>query len=206
MEIAIRQVKDGQEAAFAQARAAFISKLTQQSGVEQDWEFHSFFTLPKPDRSDVFVGMTRYASAAAMQTIADAILASPEAGQFFSTFDMKAFVAVQPVDDSDFRLEELINPGNVLEVAVRTVHPEQVAEFEPRRAAFFELIAQQQGYLFDQEFVDLQTGDQVVLIGWESQEAFQAAAVYLQSQPQMGEFFSILEVKAYQALQFHSPE
>lgn len=53
---------------------------------------------------------------------------------------------------------------------------------------------------FDKEFIDLQTGDKVVLIGWKSMEDFQKGAGYLQTQPQMGEFFSILNVKAYQAL------
>lgn len=42
------------------------------------------------------------------------------AGNFFSAFDMKAFVMVQPTDGGDFVLEDYINaPGQVLEVAVR---------------------------------------------------------------------------------------
>jgi len=200
LEIAIRKVKEGQDEAFVNARTAFINKLKAQDGIQKDWEFKSFFTMPEPDNTDVFVGMTRYESAEAMQKVADNLMQSPEAGQFFGTFDMKAFLAVQPADGSDFKLEDHINAGNVLEVAVRTVKEGNEAVYDTKRKGFFDLIAQQEGYLFDKEFIDLQTGDKVVLIGWKSMEAFQQGAGYLQTQPQMGDFFSILNVKAYQAL------
>lgn len=38
------------------------------------------------------------------------------------------------------------------------------------------------------------------MIGWKSMEDFQKGAGYLQTQPEMGELFGILNVKAYQAL------
>lgn len=200
LEIAIRKIKEGQDDAFVKTRTAFISKLKAQQGIQKDWEFKSFFTMPEPDNTDVFVGMSRYESAEAMQNIANNLMQLPEAGAFFSTFDMKAFVAVQPADGSDFKLEDHIKEGNVLEVAVRTVKEGSENEFDAKRKAFFDLIAQQEGYLFDKELIDLQTGDKVVLIGWKSMADFQKGAGYLQTQPQMGEFFSILNVKAYQAL------
>jgi heme-degrading monooxygenase HmoA len=200
MEIAIRKVKEGQDEAFVNARTAFIGKLKSQNGIQKDWEFKSFFTMPEPDDTDVFVGMTRYESAEAMQEIANNLMKSPEAGQFFGTFDMKAFVAIQPADGGDFKLEDYIKAGNVLEVAVRTVKEGKEDEYDAKRKGFFDLIAQQDGYIFDREFTDLQTGDKVVLIGWKSMEDFQKGAGFLQTQPQMGEFFEILNVKAYQAL------
>ena len=91
MEIAIRRVKVGQDSEFVNARTAFIKRLKDQNGIEKDWEFKSFFTMPEPDETDVFVGMTRYESAEAMQEIANNLMQSPEAGKFFGTFDMKAF-------------------------------------------------------------------------------------------------------------------
>lgn len=200
MEIAIRKVKAGKDEAFLKARNAFINKLKDQDGIERDWEFKSFFTMPEPDETDVFVGMTRYESAAAMQKIADKLMQSPEANQFFNTFDMKAFVAVQPADGGDFKLEDHIGKENVLEIAVRTVKQGHEADFEAKRKTFFDLIAQQDGYLFDREFIGLQSGDKVVLIGWKSFEDFQKAAGFLQKQSEMAEFFGILDVKAYQAV------
>lgn len=200
MEIAIRKIKEGQDEEFVNARTAFIGKLKSQNGIQKDWEFKSFFTMPEPDDTDVFVGMTRYESAEAMQEIANNLMQSPEAGQFFGTFDMKAFVAIQTADGGDFKLEDYIKAGNVLEVAVRTVKEGNENEYDVKRKGFFDLIAQQDGYIFDREFTDLQTGDKVVLIGWKSMEDFQKGAGFLQTQPQMDEFFGILNVKAYQAL------
>jgi len=200
MEIAIRKVKAGQENEFIAARSVFIGKLKEQSGVEKDWEFKSFFTMPEPDDTDVFVGMTRYESTDAMQAIANKLMQSPEAGAFFRTFDMKAFVALQSADSGNFKLEDHIKASNVLEVAVRSVQPGKEGEFDEKRNAFFDVIAQQAGYLFDQEFIDLQTGDRVVLIGWQSMEDFQKGVRALQTKPQMSDFFEILNVRAYQAL------
>lgn len=205
-EIAIRKVKPGKEKEFRAARLAFIKKLKEQEGIEQDWEFKSFFTMPEPDDTEVFVGMTRYASPEAMQRIADKLMQSPEAADFFSAFDMKAFVAVQAEDGSYFKLEDHIGEGNVLEVAVRSPKAGMEDKFSGARKAFFDLIAQQDGYLFDKEFVGLQTGAKVVLIGWKSIEDFQKAAGVLQTKPEMGAFFGILDVKAYQALTFSSNE
>ena len=200
LEIAIRKVKAGKDKEFVAARTAFINELKKQKGIVRDWEFKSFFTMPEPDDTDVFVGMTRYESPAAMQAIADKLMASPKAGEFFGTFDMKSFVAVQTADGKPFKLEDHISGSNVLEVAVRSVKEGQADGFAPMRKAFFDLIAKQDGYLFDREFIDLQSGDKVVLIGWESMEDFQKGAGFLQTQPEMGAFFSILDVKAYQAV------
>ncbi|NCN04718.1 MAG: hypothetical protein GW949_03715 [Spirochaetales bacterium] len=62
MEIAIRKVKIGLDKEFENNRNAFIQLLKQQDGVQKDWEFKSFFTMPEPDDTDVFVGITRYES------------------------------------------------------------------------------------------------------------------------------------------------
>lgn len=201
MEIAIRRVKADMDEQFVAARSAFIAKLKEQPGVEKDWEFKSFFTMPGEDDTDVFVGMTRYASAETASGIAGKLMNTELAGNFFATFDMKAFVLVQPADGGDFVLEDYINaPGQVLEVAVRvpTVSEE---EFQAGRDAFFGVVAQQPGYIMDREFIDLQSGAKVVLIAWESLEHFQAALGVLQTREEMGRFFGMIKAKAYQAIQ-----
>ena len=58
--------------------------------------------------------------------------------------------------------------------------------------------------MFDKEFVDLQSNDKVVLIGWRSQADFQQALGALSTRPEMQAFFGILDVKAYQALTLSS--
>lgn len=207
MEIAIRQVKAGQDEAFVTARADLIRELKAQDGVEQDWEFQSFFTMPEPNETDVFVGMTRYASLDVVTKISEKLMGTDAAQTFFGTFDMQAFVLVQPVDGSAFKLEEVINqPGQVLEVAVRTPKAGMEEQFQPLRDAFFAQVAAQPGYMMDKEFVDLQSGANVVLIAWETLEDFQNALGVLSEQPEMGAFFSILDVQAYQALQLTTNE
>lgn len=202
MEIAIRQVKAGQDEAFVTARAALIRELKAQDGVEQDWEFQSFFTMPEPNETDVFVGMTRYASLDVVTQISEKLMGTDAAQAFFGTFDMQAFVLIQPVDGSLFKLEEVINqPGQVLEVAVRTPKVGMEEQFQPLRDAFFAQVAAQPGYIMDKEFIDLQSGANVVLIAWETLEDFQNALGVLSAQPEMGAFFNILDVQAYQALQ-----
>jgi hypothetical protein len=150
--------------------------------------------------------MTRYESAEAMQKIAGKLMNTRAAADFFSTFDMKSFVAVQAEDGGYFKLEDHIEDGNVLEVAVRSPKAGMEDRFPEARKGFFDLIAQQEGYLFDKELVDIQTGDKVALIGWRSMDDFQKALGILQTKPEMGAFFGILDVKAYQALTLSSNE
>lgn len=207
LEIAIRKVKAGQEDAFVAARANLIGLLKAQDGVEKDWEFQSFFTMPVPDDGDVFVGMTRYDSTGTVKRISDKLMSSPEAGAFFSTFDMKAFVLVTPADERPFQLENIIqHAGQVLEVAVRTPKAGMEDQFQSLRDAFFGKAAEQPGYIMDREFIDLQSGANVVLIAWESQEAFQNALGILQTQPEMGAFFGAIDAQAYQAMTLTSNE
>lgn len=201
MEIAIRKVKLGMETAFVDARTAFITELKKQEGVAKDWEFKSFFTMPEPDDTDVYVGMTRYTSAESASGIAGKLMNTDLAGNFFATFDMKAFVMVQTADGKDFVLEEYINaPDHVLEVAVRVPTVSDEA-FQAGRDAFFSVVAKQPGYIMDREFIDLQSGAKVVLIAWESLEHFQTALGVLQTREEMGRFFGMIEAKAYQAVQ-----
>lgn len=201
MEIAIRKVKAGQEDAFVAARANFIRLLKAQDGVEKDWEFKSFFTMPELDDSDVFVGMTRYNSMETVGRLSEKLMGSPEAAAFFGTFDMKAFVLVTPADGQSFKLEDVIqHEGQVLEVAVRTPKAGMEGQFQALRDGFFGKAAEQPGYIMDREFIDAQSGANVVLIAWESQEAFTNALGVLQTQPEMGAFFSAIDAQAYQAM------
>lgn len=204
MEIAIRKVKAGQDAEFAAARSALIARLKEQPGVEKDWEFKSFFTMPGTDDTDVFVGMTRYENVDAVSRISEELMSSDEAQNFFGTFDMKAFVLVKPADGRGFVLEQYLqSPEHVLEVAVRTPTVSE-EEFQSGRDAFFAAAAEQPGHIMDREFVDLQSGARVVLILWESVEAFQNALGVLQGRPEMGVFFGMIDVQAYQAVQLVS--
>ena len=201
LEIAIRKVKAGQEEAFVQARAAFINELKKQEDVERDWEFKSFFTMPEEDDTDVFVGMTRYASMDAVAQISSRLMDTDIAQSFFTTFDMKAFVLASPADGDDFRIEDInTSPEHELEVAVRTPKGGMEDQFDALRKDFFDLVAAQPGYLMDKEFIDLQTGAKIVLSAWETHNAFQNALGILSTKEEMGAFFTAIDASAYQAM------
>ncbi|WP_375267134.1 hypothetical protein [Planktotalea sp.] len=123
----------------------------------------------------------------------------PVVQSFFEKVNMQAFVQASPADGAPFILEDYINKaGQVLEVAVRTPKASEESNFDAARAGFFGKVAEQPGYIFDREFVTAD-GQNVVMIGWESQSDFMTALGTLSQMPEMGAFFGIIDASAYQA-------
>ena len=143
-EIAVRKVKDGQKDDFASRRADFINKLKAQEGVSNDREFQSFYALPEPDKQEVFIGMTQYATGNTVGKVQRKVLG--EFMKFAKTMDLKAYVFVQPNEGGAFDLGKLASkPGQVLELAVRRVKPGQEAAFQSSRKAFVNWLGTQNG-------------------------------------------------------------
>jgi hypothetical protein len=198
-EIAIQEIRNGDVADWTAARAPLLEGLAQTPGVEADWTLRAFFTFPEPGPLPVFVGMTRWSSIEDFNTAASQMMEMPVVQSFFEKVNLQAFVQVAPADGQPFVLEDYINaPGQVLEVAVRTPMAGHEDEFDEARAAFFGRVAEQDGYIFDREFVTAD-GQRVVMIGWDSQEQFMAALGALSQMPEMGAFFGIIDASAYQA-------
>lgn len=198
-EIAIQEVKNGDVADWAAARAPLLEGLAQTPGVEEDWTLKAFFTFPEPGPLPVYVGLTRWSSIEDFGAASQAMMTMPVVQSFFEKINMQAFVQVAPADGQPFILEDYINePGQVLEVAVRTPKAGQEGDFDAARAGFFGKVAEQDGYIFDREFVTAD-GQRVVMIGWESQPQFMAALGALSQMPEMGAFFGIIDASAYQA-------
>lgn len=84
LELAVRRVKDGQDAAFQSSRKAFVNWLNGQEGVVGSWEFK---VVGGKAIDGMTVGMSVYESQAAFQAIAGKVQTLPEAGAYFSTFD-----------------------------------------------------------------------------------------------------------------------
>lgn len=198
-EVAIQEVKNGDAADWAAARAPLLEGLAQTPGVEADWTLRAFFTFPEPGPLPVYVGLTRWSSIDDFNTASQAMMTMPVVQDFFEKVTMQAFVQAAPADGQPFILEDYINrPGQVLEVAVRRPKSGEEDNFDAARAAFFGRVAEQPGYVFDREFVTAD-GQRVVMIGWDSQENFMAALGTLSQTPEMGAFFGIIDVGAYQA-------
>ena len=198
-EIAIQEVKNGDVADWTAARAPLLEGLAQTPGVEEDWTLKAFFTFPEPGPLPVYVGLTRWSSIEDFGAAAQAMMTMPVVQSFFEKVNMQAFVQVAPADGQPFILEDYINePGQVLEVAVRTPKAGHEGDFDAARAGFFGKVAEQDGYIFDREFVTAD-GQRVVMIGWDSQPQFMAALGALSQMPEMGAFFGIIDASAYQA-------
>ena len=98
VEIAIRQVKTGQENSFINARGNFINLLTAQDYVSNDREYQSFYHFnPAQDSTRaVYIGMTQYEDLETFQNVGNTLGSTSEASAFFSTFDALVFTAMKP--------------------------------------------------------------------------------------------------------------
>jgi hypothetical protein len=179
VEIAIRQVKTGQLAAFEQARTNFINLLKQQDGVSNDREYASFFHFnPAQDTSRrVYIGMTQYEDLATFQKVGSDIGSSAEAGAFFSTFDALVFTAMKPkVSGTEVDLSQVAQSGQIMEVAVRdlSLYPNfNQADYEAKLNAFLAVLAQQTGRVAEYQWVSVLDPNIVVgMTVYESQQAF----------------------------------
>lgn len=84
LELAVRKVKDGQDAVFETSRKDFVNWLNKQEGVVGSWEFK---VVGGADTEGLTVGMSVYESQEAFQAIAEKVQQLSEAGAYFSTFD-----------------------------------------------------------------------------------------------------------------------
>ena len=194
MEIAVRQVKEDRLGDFVAARADFIALLKAQDGIVADREFESFFALPQPDETPVYIGMTVYESMDVVQAVGAALLETPEAAAFFDTFDFKAYVFVMPPEDFDLTTLAA-EDGQVLELAVRAVNEDMDEKFVETRDAFVTLLSEQDGALesYELEVVSEDEAGRNITVGmtvYENQEKFQMILGGLQQEAVTGEYFA----------------
>lgn len=202
-EIAVRQVKEGMKADFEAARTNFIEILVQQKGVSNDREFSSFYALPEPDKREVFIGMTEYASFKTPGKVQSKMSVVSKFLKFKKTMDLKAYVFVQPTEGGNFNLATLATkPGQVLELAVRRVKSGQETAFETSRNDFVNWLNKQEGVVGSWELKVVGGADtEGLTVGisvYESQSTFQAIAGKVQQLPEAGKYFSTFDPVALQ--------
>lgn len=200
-EIAVRMVKEGMKEEFVKTRKNFITKLKAQAGVSKDREFQSFYSLPKPDEREVFIGMIQYSSADILPQIQQAVGADFMA--FAKTMDLKAYVFVQPIEGKKFNLKKLaLKEGQVLELAVRRIKKGQEDAFQMSRKAFVNWLNAQDGVVGSWEFQVVAGQDtEGLTVGmsvYESKEKFQAIAGKAQTLPEAGKYFATFDPVALQ--------
>jgi len=201
VEIAIRKVKKGRLDEFKKARAVFITELKKQEGVVVDREFQSFYALPAPDDTEVFIGMTTWASMEAFGAAGQNLLGTAVAQNFFDTFDFKAYAAVKPPEGFDLRTLAS-RPGQILELGVRSTPSEQQEAFDQTKPPFIEFLTSQDGVLEDYELEVVSENEQNLSVGmtvYDSQESFQKIAESgLLQHPITGAYFATFTLVASQ--------
>lgn len=202
-EIAVRKVKAGMLDTFKEKRTAFISELKKEDVALVDREFESFYALPQPDDSEVYIGMTEWSSMEAASEVGQRLSSTQLATDFFSTLDFKAYLYAKPIEGPPFDLASLAaKPGQVLEIAVRSINPGMEAEFQASRKEFVEMLSQQEGALESYELeVVFSQSDQNLAVGmtvYESQEKFQTISASIMQDALTQKYFSTFAPVAVQ--------
>lgn len=201
IEIAVRRVRQGKEAAFRSRRAEFITILKRQPGVSADREFSSFHAIPTPDTAEVFIGMTEYNDLAAVARVQRQFGVLWRFLRFSRTMDLKAYLFAEQTEGPEIDLVSLAAAdGQVLEVAVRRVTDR--SGFDTARKRFVDLLSKQEGVLQSYELSPVKGKNvedlKVGLTVYESMESFEAAARALMSHRIAEEYFSTFEPVAVQ--------
>lgn len=204
IEIAVRAVKDGQQATFEAQRSRFIETWMNNDGAEVDREFASTFGMPNTPQAK-FVGMTSWASQAAFQQAGQ----NPEVGavapDFMGTFDMLAFVTARPIE-GDFNLASLVQQeGQVLELAIRRIKdPSQAKEFHRRRKAYVAKLGEVEGVLasYELEVVMSNSGEHLTvgMTEYADRAAVDRAGKTVNQGPEAAAFLELMEVVTFNYL------
>ncbi|MCB0695027.1 MAG: hypothetical protein H6568_11115 [Lewinellaceae bacterium] len=202
-ELAIRVVKDGNEEAFKDSRRKFISVLKGQKGVLSDREFQSVYALPEPDRQQVFIGMTDYASYRTVGKVQRKWGVARAFLSFNKTMDLKAYVFVQQTEGPTFNLATLASgPGEILEIGVRRVKPGMQKEFHEYRKKFVELLSSYEGVKESYEFQVVGGKDidglTVGMTVYKSQDAFMKLAGPIMQEDITQRYFNTFDIVASQ--------
>lgn len=202
-EIAIRIVKDGKSDEFKDTRKNFITVLKEQDGVLADREFESFYALPKPDDSEVFIGMTDYKTYKTVGKVQSKMSVVSKFLKFKKNMDLKAYIFVQQSEGLDFNLKTLASQnGEILEIGVRKVKPGMEKEFNEYRKKFVELLSSYNGVKESYEFTVVGGKDfeglTVGMTVYESKEAFMALAGPIMKEEITQKYFGTFDVVASQ--------
>ncbi|MCI4669046.1 MAG: hypothetical protein MRZ79_13005 [Bacteroidia bacterium] len=199
-EIAIRQVKN-ELSQFEEARAGFINIWLSSEGVSVDREFKAFYNIPQNEKP-VFVGMTAWDSQEAFYAASQKHSNSEKAKAFFAEFDMLAFATLKPVE-GEFDLSTLgKEAGNIVEMAVRRVKPENMAAFQTARKGYIEALNQVEGVSASYEFEIVMSGSGDNLTAgmtvYQDKNAFDKANETVNQSQLAKDYFSTFEIVSIQ--------
>lgn len=202
-EIAIRIVKERKNEEFKEARKNFITILKEQKGVLADREFQSFYSMPQPDKQDVYIGMTDYKTYKTVGKIQSKISVVNKFLKFNKTMDLKAYVFVQQTEGPKFNLKTLASGNDeILEVGVRKIKKGKEKEFEEYRKKFVKLLSSYDGVKESYEFKVIGGNDieglTVGMTVYQNKEAFMKLAEPIMKEEITQKYFSTFDIVASQ--------
>lgn len=194
IDIRILTAAQGGEAQLDQALEALAHQLKGHADVKSLVHGASFFTMPAPDTQRVLVSIVGWngSAPASLRSFDQALPGgiTLKAKGSFTLSDADAPALLQHVQRS-----------SAMEVALRTPQAGQDEAFLRERERFFSIVRQQPGFVFEQELLATEGPVRAVLIGWNERNVFMQALGVLGQAPEMGSFFSTIDVHAYQAFE-----
>ena len=182
LELAIRVVPD--QAAWQAAAAPFGALLGAEADIIASAEFMSVMGFAPVDAQgapvqNVFVGMLQIDSEAAHDGLMARYFGADrpaEVTAYLATVETIADAGkLRPFRDTPaLDIANMVQPGQVLEIAVRDVSGVDFDAFDARRAAFVEVITAQPGVLGEFEYRSTDGRHYVGMTLYESGEAVQA--------------------------------
>lgn len=194
IDIRIHTAAAGSEALLDEALEALRSELEAHDSVQLLVKGVAFFTMPEPDTQRVVVSIIGWSGPAPA-----AVAAFDQAPPIGVSLKARATTALNGPDA--YALAEHVRMSGALEVAIRTPKLGQEEHFLRERERFFAVVRQQTGFVFDQELLATDSDLRAVLIGWKDRGAFMEALGLLAQAPEMGSFFSTIDVHGYQAFE-----
>ena len=194
VDIRIHTAATGSEVLLDKALEALRTELEAHDSVKLLVNGVSFFTMPVPDTQRVVVSIIGWSG-----TAPAALAAFDQALPIGVSLKARATTALNGPDAD--ALSEHIRRSGTLEVAIRTPKLGQEELFLRERERFFGVVRQRTGFVFDQELPAVDSDVRAVLIGWKDRPAFMEALGVLGQAPEMGSFFSTIDVHAYQAFE-----
>lgn len=175
-----------------------VDAATQDAdGYLADRQFNAFFALaPEPDpEQPVHVSLVEYASDEALKAVQDGELSDgPAFSDYAATVDSLADVAMRPFDAADaYPIDSLVEPGQVLEVAVRDLSAYEDRDgFFAAIGAFVELLTSQPGVVREYQWLSLDGDTFVGMTVYEDMDAFGAISQdqALMGSPEAGALFA----------------
>ncbi|GAB4519344.1 MAG: hypothetical protein OHK0046_28040 [Anaerolineae bacterium] len=175
-EIAIRRIVDPEN--WATRTIALNELVAEQDGFIATGEYAAFFGLPEIAQDEIIgLGLSEWASLDAYMATG-ALLQDPTVISYFETIESIQNIVVQPfVLNEEITMDDLGEPGQVLEIAIRDISSyDDPVDFFRSIRGFTHQLTQLEGVIREFEWLSVDGQYFVGMTLYESMEIYLAAA------------------------------